>query len=61
MKITEVIAHHLSYTVERPYRNCCSPWITSRPATLLEVKRTTGWWDGAKAAAFRARATSKRT
>jgi D-galactarolactone cycloisomerase len=49
MKITDVIFHHLDYQVKRRYRNCCSPWISNRPATLVEVKTDNGlvgWGEG---------------
>ena len=39
----------LCYQVKRRYRNCCSPWISNRPATLVEVKTDNGlvgWGEG---------------
>ena len=49
MKITQVIFHALNYTVKRRYRNCCSPWIESRPASVVEVRTDNGlvgWGEG---------------
>ena len=49
MKITEVIFHNLSYEVKRRYRNCCSPWIENRPASVVEVRTDNGlvgWGEG---------------
>ena len=49
MIVTDVVSHHLSYPVIQPYRNCCSEWIRSRPATLTEVrtdKGLVGWGEG---------------
>ena len=49
MKITEVVTHHLAYAVGHPYRNCCSDWVRSRPATLVEIRTDnglTGWGEG---------------
>ena len=52
MKITDVIFHDLNYRVKRRYRNCCSPWIDSRPASVVEVRTDNGlvgWGEGSGA------------
>ena len=49
MKITHVIFHALDYRVKRRYRNCCSPWIGNRPASVVEVRTDdglVGWGEG---------------
>ncbi len=49
MKITDIIFHDLDYEVKRRYRNCCSPWIGNRPASIVEVltdNGLVGWGEG---------------
>ena len=49
MRISKVKAHNLVAPVKRPYRNCCSEWIRTRAATLVEVgtdNGLVGWGEG---------------